>query len=405
MRKLSLSSVFKVPSISVFVGEHKHIAYLCKSVLITLLSLLLAHVVKYDLENITGFASSDSMADFEMSDIYNAMSDHRHVSYASPYVSVVSVDQCTRQEVLEVLELIAEYSPKAIGLDIFFRTAADDSTYVLQTLGSIPQLVLPCMLEEDEDGVYHRQAYSFVESSLSANYGYVNLNASTVKDVVRDFSPWRVLQGGDTLKHIATAMARIAAPERYAQLMERHNPLEIIKFSSVDIPIISAQEVFYGAEEDYLTRYLTDRAVFVGDIENINDMYSTPLKGMIPGIMIHAYSLNTVLTAAYTNVTSDWLNWLLAIVLCVLFLYAHLLIKERWSYVGNLLMRMLQIMLMFGMVIIGSYWYNKHLQYIDFSLIVLTIGFSALACDVYDGIYALCVQIKQYIQKKKVKGT
>ena len=121
MRKLRITNVFKVPEFTTSIGKNRKLTYLLRSVTIMLMSFLLAHVVIYDLENIASFVSTDQNGDFQMSDIYNQIADYRQVSQASTNVVVVAVDECSRQELLDVLEIVSEYTPKAIGLDVFLR--------------------------------------------------------------------------------------------------------------------------------------------------------------------------------------------------------------------------------------------------------------------------------------------
>ena len=398
MRKLKLPHIFKVPSITNYIGQKKTLTYMLRSLVITLISLCFTQVVIYELGSISGFVSDDKAADFQISDIYNSIADQRNVSQASQYVSVVAVDECSRQELLDVLELLSEYQPKVIGLDVFFKTASDDSLHVLNTLSAIPNLILPRIIKQQDDGQYQYTNYSFVEKHLNTNYAYVNLNASTLNDIIRDFTPWQITANGDTLFQVATMMAKIADPDMYNRLQERNNHMETIKFSSVDIPIISSNEILYGSNDEYLSRYLTNRAVYVGDIHNINDMYTTPLKGLIPGVLIHAYSLQTILNSSYTDSTPDWLNWLIAIFVSILFMFANMVVKDLWSHVGNMVMRLLQVVLMFTLVFVGAYWYNHHLQYLDFSPVIVMLGLCSLSADIYDGVLAAVLQIKKSIQ-------
>lgn len=400
MRRIRISNIFRVPTMVGYAGDNKWLIYLGKSIIITLLSLLLSHIVLYDLENIASFVSADKSSDFQISDIYNSMADFRHVSQVSQSVTVVAVDNCTRQDLLDVLELVSEYAPKAIGLDIFYKSA-NDSMQVINTLQNIPNLVLPCKLELANDGQYFRQNYSFVEKYVDTDYAYINLNANDANDVIRDFTPWILTTDGDTLLHMASALAKIAAPKQYVTLRERNNPIETIQFSSVDIPIITSDEVLTAKDDDYLTRYITDRVILVGDIQHMNDMHTTPLKGMIPGVLIHAYSLNTILTSLYIDSTPQWFNWLIALLITIAFVFTSFFFKELWSHVANAAIRSMQILLMFSMVIIGAYWYNNHMQYIDFSQVVLMIGFSALASDFCDAILAIYLKSNKLINKYK----
>lgn len=385
--------MFKVPDVTLHLGENNWVQHIVRSILITLLAWGLSHFVIYDLESITTFASSEKKGDFHISDIYNAIANHRNVSQATPYVTVVAVDDCSRQDVMDVLDIISEYQPSVIGLDIFFRVPNNDSAQIINLFKGTPNLVLPTILRKQNNGDYERIVYSFVEQSLEANYGYVNLNASSVVDVVRDFTPSQHIVNGDTMWQISAEMAQIAYPEKFNVLQQRNNPTEIIQFSSISIPIVSAQEILYGDDDAYLTRYLTNRAVLVGDINNINDMYSTPLNELMPGITIHAHTLHTILSESYTSISPTWLNWLIALIICFLFLFINIKVRDKWSLVGNMIMRVLQIALMFSLVFIGSYWYSSHLQYIDFSPIILMIGFSSLASDIYDGLYAIYIKI------------
>ena len=398
MRKLKLSHIFKIPSFATYIGQKKILTYLIKSIVITLISICFTQVVIYELGNISGFVSAEKSADFQISDIYNSIADYRNISQASPYVTVVAVDECSRKELIDVLEVVSEYQPKVIGIDVFFKTASDDSLRILSTLSKIPNLILPRIIKRQEDNTYQYMNYSFIEKHLKTKYAYVNLNASTLHDVIRDFTPWQITANGDTLYQIATAMAKMADIYQYNILQERNNIIETIKFSSIDIPIVSSDEILYRSNDECLSRYLTNRAVLIGDIHNLNDMYITPLKGLLPGVLIHAYSLQTILTASYTDSTPNWLNWLIAFLVSILFLFVNMIIKDQWSHIGNMVMRLIQVALMFTLVFVGAYWYNHHLQYFDFSPLILMLGLCSLSADIFDGILAAILQIKKYKQ-------
>ena len=122
MRKLRLPHIFKIPSFATHIGQKKVLTFWVKSIVITLISLCFTHVVIYELGSISGFVSSDKSADFQISDIYNSIADYRDTRQASQHVTVIAVDDCSRQEVLDVLELVSEYQPKVIALDVFFKT-------------------------------------------------------------------------------------------------------------------------------------------------------------------------------------------------------------------------------------------------------------------------------------------
>lgn len=389
MRKMTITTTLhkllrKLPSL-----RERWYVYLCHAALITALSVTLSQIVLHKLDDLAVFTATGLSNDLQVSDLYNLIADGRDVAQVSPYVTVLAVDDCSRQQLLEVLELVSAYDPHAIGLDIFFRFANHDSALVVNTLQSIPNLVLPCQLLPQSSGQYIRTQSSFFEQYLDADYAYVNLNADDPTDVIRDFTPFMILANGDTMRHMATELARLAAPDNYRTLLQRGRQQEIIQFASVTIDTLSAAELLTGDNEAYLTSRLTHRLVLVGDLHNTKDMFLTPLSGLMPGVMIHAYALNTIMAEAYTAVSPVALNWLIAIICCLLFVLINLIVNELYSHMGNMIMRLLQLLLMFGVVIFGAYCYTRHMLYLDFSSLLFLLGFAALAMDIFEGLYVL----------------
>ena len=130
----------------------------------------------------------------------------------------------------------------------------------------------------------------------------------------------------------------------------------------------------------------------VWDVNNIKKRYDYLIKLVEKMLDISKEDIEKF------NIVSKMLKY---IIFTIAFVFTSFFFKELWSHVGNAAIRSMQILLMFSMVIIGAYWYNNHMQYIDFSQVVLMIGFSALASDFCDAILAIYLKSNKLINKYK----
>lgn len=372
--------------------KNKHIwseAFHCVG--ITVFAILLTLLVVRGLTSLSIFSPLEKSADFQMSDLYQSVERSKDIHKRSSDVTVVSIDGCSREEVIELIDEISMYSPAAIGLDVTFEYPESDNTNLLRTLKNTPNMVCAAKFEKDACGdTWHHVQQSFYEDSIDVTYGYANLYASTHRDVVRSFRPFVLTSNGDTLLSLPALLAKTGRPKSYRTLLARNNTIETIAFEKIEIPVVSAREV---SDNESL---LTERIVLIGDTGDIRDSYLSPLHDPISGVMLHAYALQTVLSGNYIDTTPAWLNWLIAIVLCVL-----LTICNLWAgYRKGILVRITQFVIIYLLIVIGCTYFASHHMYIDFSLSIFMIGFGLVAFDIWFGFVALYNYIKDKSSKK-----
>ena len=364
---------------------------------ITILAILFARFIVYDLMSLSVFAPMEKATDFQMSDIYQSILESKAIHKLSKDITIVSIDGHSRADVLDVVNLISEYSPAAMGLDVFFPIPEQDNAFLLSTLSSVPNLVCAGMFERDDDATsFHHITQSFYEDSIDVTFGYANLNASSQRDVIRQFVPYVLTADNDTLLSIPAQLAKISHPIRYKNMLSRGGNAETIAFDNIEFPIISAQEVLSGDVDKAL---LSNRIVLIGDVHNIYDSYLSPLHKTLPGIVLHAYALQTIISDNYINTSPTWLNWLIALILCVLFTICNLAAKYHMSNFGNLFIRLLQFAMMYILIVIGSIYFTSHHNYIDFSPAILMIGFGSLSFDLWFGCIAMYNNLKKLLKK------
>ena len=366
---------------------------------ITLLAILMTRFVIYDFSSLSAFMPLEKATDFEMSDLYNAVEENKAEHHLSHDVCVISVDNCSREGVLDVVNMVSAFQPAAIGLDIVFPWPEQDNTYLLTTLSETPNLVCvnKVVPTEDDNTRFEVVPSSFYEPLITPTYGHAKLVANSTRAVVRKFYSYVLTSDGDTLLSLPSALAKLAKPESYTELVSRQSEVETVDYTTWEIPVYPAEELFNGiiGEDE-----LTGKVVLLGDMNNMQDSYLTPLNGLMPGVMIHASATQTVLSGTYINTTPPWINWCMGILLC--FLLAALLMeaRNRMSNVGSMVIRLAQVAIMYQIVVFGCKYYSQSHVYLDFSPSLLMIGLSALSFDIWFGLYGLFRFVKQKISKK-----
>ena len=343
---------------------------------ITLLAILMTRFVIYDFSSLSAFMPMEKATDFEMSDLYNAVEENKAEHHLSQDVCVISVDNCNREGVLDVVNMVSAYGPAAIGLDIVFPWPEQDNSYLLSTLSETPDLVCVNKVQptEDDPTCYEVVPTSFYESMISPRYGHAKLVAYSTRAVVRRFYSYVLTAEGDTLLSLPAALAKTARPECYEELLRRNTQEEIIDYTTREIPVYTAEELLEGKLD---AEALGGKVVLLGDVNNMQDSYLTPLNGTIAGVMIHACVL-------------------LCIILAALLMEA----RNRMSNVGSMVIRLAQVAIMYQIIVFGCKYYAEHHMYLDFSPSLLMIGLSALAFDIWFGLYGIVKFIQHKISKK-----
>lgn len=360
---------------------------------ITLLAIVLARFIGYDLMSLLSFTPKNKAADFQFSDVYQSVAERKAVHQLSKDITIVSIDGYGRTEVLDAINIISECEPTAIGIDVFFQNPETDNTMLLTTLSSVPNIVCAAKFEKDDGKTtYHHVRQSFFEEDIAVRWGYVNLNASSMRDVIREFMPFVLTSTGDTLLSMPAQLAKLTNPIQYETLIARGGKLEPIAFENIEFSIVPIQDILSGEADISL---LKNKVVLMGDTNNITDLHMTPLHQPMAGVKFHAYALHTILSGNYIESSPEWFNWLFAIVLGLLFTICNLLSKYRRGY----WVRIVQFITMYILLVLGCKYFTIYHTYIDFSLAILLIGFGAVAFDIWFGVYVLYNFVKNKILK------
>lgn len=346
--------------------------FLC-DLAIVLLAFALSWFFIYDISSLSYFSPLEKSSDFETSDFYQVVSDRRAVRTLNDDIVVVSVDDLSRGEITDALEMISLCDPAAVGIDLIFGFPQDDDSRLVEVLSGMRNVVVP-------------DTSSYIYSSCPGLIqGSVYLEADSYRSTVRECSS----DGTFT-----AALATLYRPE--TELPDRMR----IEYPGVEFNVIHAGEL------PDMPELLESRIVLVGVVNDFSDVHPTPVSDAMPGILIHAAAIATMLSADRVTDFPEWADWLVAIVLCYVFVSSTRVFK-RFDW-GDMVMRVVQIAVLVLIIIIGTEMYVSHHVDINFSRPLVMIAAGTLAVDLWNGMDGLlgailrCVRIRRIARLRKL---
>lgn len=368
-----------------------------KAVCISLFAFVLSMVLIQPFSASTAaLFSSPEKNDFTISDFYNIVADGRDLAHLDDNIVIVNLDNSDRAEIAGLLNMISLCGPKAVGLDVTFEDRREGDSLLLEAIAMIPALVQPINLVPVQGSdSFALGGYSYFYRPGDDGFASSALPSKYANSTIREFRTVFPTRDAGTLPSFSLALARIADPDAAAELEQRGNKLEVINYHSRRFRCYEPSELIDHAEE------LAGRVVLLGALHEKGDLHPTPVNSMMAGIFIHANSLATVLDRAYMTSTPRWLQWLFGFLLCYLVVFTHLSLTVR---IKGLVLRILQVGLLYATVQIGYYMFLIHNVVMDFSYALLMLTFGIFACDIWNGFAAIsdwCVE--KYRSFRKIR--
>lgn len=374
---------------------------LLKSGGITALAFLLAQLLSSPFSaSVTSIFSTPEKNDFILSDFYAQVADRRPVREVSDKIVMVDIGHHDREDIVSLLEVVRMCQPKAIGVDINFADPHEDDSRLLDFVATTPNVVFPLGLET-MDGTHDSFIVSdfpfFIDSIKNVRFGASNLPGKFARSSIREFPVAFKMEDGSELPSLVSAVAAIAYPDKYEELKSRNSDIETIDYVSMQIPVMDFEEVYENPES------LVDKVVMVGAVDEASDMHATPVLHSMAGLNIHSHALSTVLNSRYYRQLPKYVDNVVACSLCFLIV----LISVGMTYkVKGLILRILQVTLVYLSVRIGYSLYVDYRIIANFSTTFLMVTFGPFAIDVWNGSIGLVEFIRDRIMspvKKKFK--
>lgn len=370
---------------------------------------LLSLFVKYQFTSPDAFSSTEKSINFELSDLYTSAGNRSLTRDYCGDILIISADKSNRDQIAATIKALDEMEAKVIGIDISFPSRQDNDSHLISVLQSCHQTVLPYHLEIKDDSEHYvisDTSYFFADLP-EKHYGADNIGGSTIRSTIRVFKPFFKISDTTVVDSFAAAIVKLYSPDSYENLKSRNTDLNRIRFHGIDIDCLHWTDIISNDSIPQTLRtheeLIKDRIVLIGHTNSNTDLHTTPIDVETPGVFIHAYTINTILKELYTKQSSEFVNYLIALIVTLLFCTFVYYIKANVDGIGEIIIRICQFLLMILFFIIGTILYLKHSIFVNFSLSLLMIGFSMLMLDIASGIYWIYKKTIKHIKNMNAK--
>lgn len=339
-----------------------------------------------------------SSADFSITDMYQIVADGRDVRTLSPEIVIVDVNNCTRDQIAETIELAKLCEPRAIGVDVSFVDRREGDGPLLESYSNTDKIVSAELLgiskeKSSRNTEFEVKHSSWFADSLKNSVTFAAANFPTLGHggTMREFKPWFHMTDGTVHPSFATALAMKANPASVAELRRRGNDTERIYYPSTEFKVMLPGDIYERGEE------LHNAVVLIGAMNDPGDLHRTPLDAHTSGTLIQAYAVNTILTGHYLEQSPSWVSEVVALVITFLFVITSLSIK---TLVRGLLLRIMQVAVLYLVIYAGYWFFIEKDVVIDFSRSFLMLAFALFAVDIWNGLYYICDTVYSKIKNK-----
>jgi CHASE2 domain-containing sensor protein len=316
------------------------------------------------------------MSDMSTTDVFFQITNKS--SQVNQDITIVDIkDEYNRGRIAQCLSAVDSLKPWVIGVDIIFESIKgepEDNYNLFQTASNMTSKTVWATKLLD----YNPTSQSFIDlsgsffaDSLAVASGFTNLDDNLEKTTIRQMLTEEALNGHNVHSFpVAVAMSlddSIAIKPTSKLSIDYSTKFMTVAYDSV------------GNNKDLIKNHI----VLIGSTTDESDMWHTPI-GKMPGVIVQAYSLNTIRNHSDIKYFSKWTNLLIAFILCYLFEVLIDLgfqrLRRRDSALGHflidskLLLRVATIVFMAIVTWIILLVFVYHSKYIDAVLILAALG-------------------------------
>lgn len=333
--------------------------------------------------------------DFLSSDFYQVVADARTEKVLDEQIVIVPIDELSRNEIGHLIEDVSLCNPLAIGLDVFFAFPMEGDDRLLDVLQNAPGLVAAMGVTSEVANQWIVNDSHLLDSLHERSRGVVNMNVKRRYHVVRDFIPcYRTEQ--DTVNHFALNLAYQVNPGVAERLQKSflENPEQAlpIDYPSREFEVIHPEDVLERIDD------LEGKVVMIGALHDVQDIFITPVNDMMPGIVVHAHTLATILGERYAREMPAWGLWVIGFLMTVLFIVAKLLFKR--CIIDNILMRMFQVFIMLLITYIGCMLFIEYHYVLELSVPLMLMAFGLAALEIWKDFLQVLKKLFIYMKQR-----
>ena len=358
--------------------------------IVTILAFVFMGILAYVTVNVDFLNPVEqAFSNYSLSDMYYQIDRHGVEPEPSELITIVDMtDYYYRGDLAEILMKINDMDPMVVGVDIIFEGIRDDAVGnellqdAVQALGDKAVYTMKLKDYNEDKECFTDVTRSFFADSIKVNQGYANLPDNMEARNIRDYTEIQQLADSTTFSF----------PLMVAKLVD--NDIEPtdktlhIDYSNVSFPVVKASEI------DNYVELITGHVVMIGTMHEEQDMHLSPI-GKMAGLEMQTYTLKTILERKIITDVPEWLNYVLAFIVCFLIelsLYALSIFVSRFEKntiiaffdKSGLLTTILVLLWLIGINWIGYIVFKKQGTYIDAVLILALVAMLLAAREMYE---------------------
>ncbi len=353
--------------------------------LLTICSLVLTMIALPDFSTIESIAMRDSHS--SMTDFYERAEAHSGVALLDTTVTVIAIDDCSHDDIAKALDLVSASKPKSIGLDVIFYSLDNDSLLRASLKNASSFLTLPINVGEPLPS----QSFANNDSLPDARFARVDLAQEHRSVPIRHY-----YLNVDDNPSFTKQLALTAGYD-----IHNLNETESIRYGAREFRVVNAIEML--KEENIPAEEFKDKIVLFGTVNDYNDMHYTPIDEDMPGVMVHAYSLSTLISGDPVKSLPPVVVYAVALLFTVATIWLSMWVADR-PY-SNLVSRIIPIGIIIIFIYICYHCYKAYNLYIDFTIVLAMTASGMLCYDIYTGVPSLIKTLCRKLSKNNEKFT
>ena len=348
----------------------------------TILAIGASYLIPGDITTLESVAPETKTSDFCFSDFYSIAVSNDKTYTIDPNITIVAVDRCSRTEIAAALATADSAGAKAIGIDLILEKPTVDYDSLADYLRYNKRIILPVLLK-DYDGIYFNDAEASYFDTWEINdsrHASININGSHEGCTTRYFKP-EFDHVDSPIPSMAMMLAETYKPGSFDRIMTRGNSMEMIDFTTHQFNVIHAKDLYRH------TDLLKNKIVLLGCVDNAADKHRIPLINNMAGVIIHAYIISTIINDDFIDDSSWLINMTIAAIVRLIIVFLGVLFRSTdW---GCMMVRILQIAILFTILYIGTALFRTYHYNLDFGPTILISVLGLLVMDILIGLNAI----------------
>lgn len=366
----------------------------------------------------------NTIEDFNPSDVvFSQFRNYDNIETDSNIV-LINLAYLDRKGIADLLNIINEFHPKAIGIDSFFPEPKeiDGDSALAHALRNTKKLFLVTKIDHlNDDDKFDTIYYSHPMFLDNANFGFANIitDDKTGFRVVRAFSPKEIVKDSLVL-FFAIELAKLIDSNKVNKFLERNNKSEFINYKrniyNGKYLVFDVQDIF---NRDKRLSGIENKVVLLGflgpDIRTMvfEDIFFTPMNPNymgkaypdMYGLVIHANVISMILEEDYINSLSFFIVLIITFIIIYINMALFNYIDKKYENLYetfNFFFVTFELVLIFTLMIFSFYWFNFSLEFREATL--FGIIFSPTCFEIYHGsLKPMYLRIKKKFSRKTLK--